>query len=38
MTEQKELNDLKEKLYKIKSQLAKDNFIRKIIKERGIYL
>ena len=27
-----------EKLLKIKSRVAKDNFIRKMIKERGIYL
>ena len=27
-----------EKLNKIKSRVAKDNFIRKMIKEKGIYL
>ena len=33
-----EKEKLIEKLNKIKSRVAKDNFIRKIIKERGVYL
>jgi len=35
--ETEEYKEAKEKLNKIKSQVAKDNFIRKMIK-RGIYL
>lgn len=37
-TIQEEINKAKEKLNKIKSRVAKDNFIIKMIKQRGIYL
>ena len=38
MKKQTEQEKARERLNKIKSRVAKDNFIRKMIKERGIYL
>jgi len=37
-SQQEKINELNIKLDKIKSRLAKDNFIRKIIIKEGIYL